>query len=122
MKRRLPVCALIALLAAPPAHAVVLVEDTPMILQQIKDAFVQGQQYAKQLEQLRTEAQTLGYTINEFEALVAAPNLANAMGLMGTLGISDPLPVSPYAIQGLVSGQGGINGAFGALSSYANSS
>ena len=53
--------------------------------------------------------------------MIADPNLANAMGLLQTLGMSDPLPVSPYAMQSLVTGQGGLSGALGNLSGLVSS-
>ena len=44
------------------------------------------------------------------------------MALMNELGISDPLPINPGAITGLINGSGGINGFLGNLSNLANSS
>ena len=44
------------------------------------------------------------------------------MALLGQVGIENPLPVSPYAIQGLLNGRSGISGTLGALSTLSNSS
>ena len=42
--------------------------------------------------------------------------------MLGQVGIDNPLPVSPYAIQTLLNGQGGISGTLGALGTLSNSS
>jgi hypothetical protein len=113
---RIPAALGAALACTVPAHAVVPVEDIPSLFQEVKSYVHELQAYGTQLEQLKTEAQTLGYTVNQFNALVANPSLANAVGLLGRVGINDPLPVSPYAIQGLISGRGSLNGTLGGLS------
>jgi hypothetical protein len=81
--------------------------------QMLKDAVTQAQQLA-------TTAQQLQWQINEFQSFVQSPNLGAAMGLMQQFGITNPLPINPMAIEGLLNGAGGINGALGALSGLAN--
>lgn len=89
--------------------------DIKSIMQEIKA-------YSTQLQQLQTAVQQVMWATQTYQSLVAHPNLGSAMGLMGTLGIQDPLPVNPYAVQGLLNGSGGISGSLGALSSLANTS
>jgi hypothetical protein len=81
--------------------------------QMLKDAVMQAQQLA-------TTAQQLQWQINEFESFVQSPNLGAAMGLMQQFGITNPLPVNPMAIEGLLNGSGGINGALSGLANSAH--
>lgn len=108
--------AALTLLSAEPAHAMITVIDPTEIGQTINLLKQQVQSYAAQLQQLQQAAQQVEWTVNTFNSLVAHPNLGAVMGLMNQLGIQDPLPVNPYAVQGLINGTGGINGALGALS------
>jgi hypothetical protein len=105
-----------------PAHALIptdsLAEDIALAKSYIQDL----KNYAAQLQQLQQAVQQVEWATREFNALVANPNLANAMGLLQVLGIQNPLPVSPYAVQALITGQGGISGTLGTLSTFANSS
>lgn len=104
-----------------PARAQIAVEDFAQLRQTLINYGVQLKQAATEVQQLTTEAQQLGYAISTFESLVANPNLANALGLLQQLGVTDPLPVDPYTLQSLVSGYGGIPGKLGVLSNLANS-
>ena len=54
------------------------------------------------------------------QSFIQDPNLGTAMALMNMVGIDNPLPINPYAVQSLVSGYGGMNslsGLTGKLSS-----
>lgn len=114
--------AMLALLAAVPAHAMITVIDPTEIGQTINLLKQQIQSYATQLQQLQQAAQQVEWTVNTFNSLVAHPNLGAVMGLMNQLGIQDPLPIDPFAAQQLISGYGGISGKLGALSQLANTS
>jgi hypothetical protein len=74
----------------------------------------QAQQYAVQGQQYLTEATQLA-------AFVHDPNLGAAMGLLNAAGLGNSLPVSPYAVMGVVNGvsygNGGIPNIAGVLGS-----
>ncbi len=74
----------------------------------------QAQQYATQLQQYANE-------LAMFISFVHNPSLGTAMGLMSTAGLSNGLPINPYAVLGLVNGfaygQGGIPEIGGIMSS-----
>lgn len=122
MKRAIIAAAIAAGLWAPAARADgVPVIDINAIAQRYQSIAQELKDAAVQVQQLQAAAQQVGWAVNTFNSLVAHPNLPNAMGLLSAVGIEDPLPVSPYAIQGLISGQGGISGSLGALSSLSTS-
>lgn len=119
-----------ALLCVPcAAHAQIPVTDVANLQQQVmhyaqmlKDYAQQAASYARQGQQLAQEAQSVALATQQLQAFVQNPNLGAAMGLMNMAGIQNPLPFSPYAVQGLFSGQGGISGAMGALSLFSSGS
>jgi hypothetical protein len=90
--------------------------------QMLKDYAQQGLAYARQGQQLEQEVQSTLTLEQQLQAFVQNPNLGSAMGLMSMAGLQNPLPINPYAVQGLLSGQGGISGAFGQLSSLSTGS
>jgi conjugal transfer/entry exclusion protein len=104
------------------AHAMITVIDPTEIGQTINLLKQQIQSYATQLQQLQQAAMQVEWTVNTFNSLVEHPNLGAVLGMMNQLGVNDPLPVDPYALQGLINGSGGINGALGMLSTLSNSS
>ena len=61
-----------------------------------------------QLQQLQQELQTVQWVAQTGQALIQNPNLGTVMALAGQLGLNNDLPISPYAVQGLVSGYGGM--------------
>ena len=90
--------------------------------QQLKDSAQGLLDYARQGEQLMQETQMVTQEVAMLNSFVQNPNLGSAMGLMSMAGLQNPLPVNPYAVQGLLSGQGGISGALGQLSSLSTGS
>jgi hypothetical protein len=83
---------------------------------------VQAQQYAMQGQQYLVEAEQL-------LAFVHNPTLGAAMGMLNAAGLGSSMPVSPYAVMGLVNGTafggGGmpnIAGIFGPLAALSGSS
>ena len=108
--------------------------DASSITQQVKSYLQDLKNYAVYLQQLQQAVQQVQWATTTAQALIQNPNLGAAMGLMNALGVSDPLPVNPSAITGLINGAGGIgaggvngvlggiNGALGNLSNLANSS
>jgi Skp family chaperone for outer membrane proteins len=121
MRRALIIGTVLAGAWMPAAQAQVPTIDTAAIAQLFQQYSTELKQLATEGQQLETQAQQLGWAVNTFNSLVAHPNLATAMGLLNQFGVSNPLPVNPYAIQSLINGQGGINGSLGALSALANS-
>jgi hypothetical protein len=120
---------MLALVIVPrPAGAIVLVEDIPAITQQIKSLAQDLKAYEVYVQQLQQAVQQVEWASSTFESLVAHPSLPSAMAAMGMAGIENPLPVSPYAVQGLISGYGGAGGLsaitsrLGALGGLVNSS
>jgi hypothetical protein len=134
--RRVCLLAGISILAASgTARAQVIVEDPAALIdwgtsiadqvkqyaletkQYIGEEFswvTQAQQYAMQGQQYLTEATQLA-------AFVHNPNLGTAMGLLNAAGLGNSLPVSPYAVMGVVNGfsysANGIPAISGILSS-----
>jgi type IV secretion system protein VirB5 len=110
------------LLLPGKAEAQIPVTDAASLLEEAKQLEQDLKSYATQLQQLQQEVQQVTWLANTFESFNHNPSLGGAMGLLQALGIQDPLPVSPYAIQGLLNGQGGISGTLGNLSALSNSS
>jgi hypothetical protein len=107
--------------------------DPTSIAQRVKSYLQDLKNYAVYLQQLQQAVQQVQWATTTAQALIQNPNLGAAMGLMNALGVSDPLPVNPSAITGLINGGGigaggvngvlgGFNGALGNLSNLANSS
>ena len=105
-----------------PAEAEIPVIDSTNLAQQIKGYLQDLKGYATQLQQLQQEMQQVQWLISTYQSFVHDPSLGGAMALLNQVGIDNPLPVNPYAIQTLLNGQGGISGTLGALSTLSNSS
>jgi type IV secretion system protein VirB5 len=112
----------LAAMTCPRAEAQIPVTDVASLGQEIKSYLQDLKGYATQLQQLQQAVQQVQWAISTYESFVHDPSLGGAMALLGQVGIDNPLPVSPYAIQGLLNGQGGISGTLGALSTLSNSS
>jgi conjugal transfer/entry exclusion protein len=112
----------LALIACPPVDAQLPVIDSSNLVQQIKGYLQDLKSYATQLQQLQQEVQQVQWLISTYQSFVHDPSLGGAMALLNQVGIDNPLPVNPYAIQTLLNGQGGISGALGGLSTLSNSS
>lgn len=108
--------AVTAILAGSPAFAQLAVVDPVEIAATLKTYYQQVQSYLTQVQQLAQEIQTAANTANMLNSFVQNPNLGSALGVLNAAGVASPLPVSPYAVQGLLSGQGGVTGALGNLS------
>lgn len=131
LARLLAPLSIFAALAIPlsPARAQIPVTDLGNLGQQIlqygqmlKDYAQQGLDYARQGQQLAQETQMVTNEVAMLNSFVQNPNLGSAMGLMSMAGLENPLPINPYAVQGLLSGQGGISGALGQLGSLSTGS
>lgn len=51
-----------------------------------------------------------------YQAITGVRDLGSAMAALNMVGIQNPMPVNPYAVQNLISGTGGISGMSSALS------
>ena len=95
----------------PVTDGAALVQWGTSIKNEILQYTLQAKQYVSQqlawtvqLKQYATEAQTAATEAEQLAAFVHAPNLGAAMGLLNQAGLGNALPVSPYAVEGLVGG------------------
>lgn len=107
---------------APPARAQIAVIDISSIveeiqiiynqvksfLQDIQAYLLQYQQYFTEVKELAEDIQTVANLVMLADNFVHNPSLGAAMGLLAVAGINLDLPVNPMAIQGLISGYGGM--------------
>lgn len=125
MKRILLAAVCLAVLTGP-ANAVIVVEDPASIVQQVKGYLQDIKGYALQAQQYQVEAQQYFTELQQLNALVHDPSLGNAMAILQTEGLTNDLPINPYALQQLTSGYGGgiqaLVGKLSALGSLANGS
>jgi hypothetical protein len=98
----------IAIVLAGPAAAQTPVVDMTQAMNMIKD-LQQGAQQLGQLEQQLTQLQQTYY------AFTHVSDLGSLMNAMQQLGIENPLPINPSAVQGLMNGTGSAQGMIGSL-------
>jgi Type IV secretion system proteins len=123
MRKTLLAASLLAgCLMAQPSRAQIAVQDQANLVQQAKDYLQILKSYALQAQQYAAQAQQLETEITQLESFIQNPNLGAAMGLMQTAGLTSAIPINPYAVQSIVSGSGGVQGTFGALSGLMNGS
>lgn len=80
----------------------------------------QGKELAAYGKQL-AEAQRIYFQAKSaYDAITGVRDLGSAVYAMSVLGISNPLPVNPYALQGLMNGSGGANGMLYSVGSLYN--
>lgn len=106
--KRILLASVAAVALAGPAVAQVSVFDSTQAMNMIKD-LQQGAQQLGQLEQQLTQLQQTYY------ALAHLTDLGSVVNAMNALGIQNPLPVNPAAIQGLLNGTGSTQGMLGSL-------
>ncbi len=131
MKNLLLTTAIISSLAIRPAHALFGMGDIVMdieteiatlntYLQDVKIWIDDELSGLRQAEQLIHEIQTDLSTAATLYNLTNQPALGAIMSVLGMVGLTNDLPVSPYALMGLMSGYGGlgsVNGFASAASS-----
>lgn len=118
MKRALlAACAAIAL--ATPARAQWAVIDVAKIAQdethQFQTIAQWGMQAANMAREIQGGVQRLQQLQAAYAAITRVTDLGSAVSALGLLGIRNPLPVNPYALQGLLNGRGGAQGMLGSL-------
>jgi len=111
-----------ALFAGREAHGQIPVIDNSSLVQEVKSYLQELKSYATQLQQLEEAAQQVQWAASTYESFVHSPNLGTATALLGQVGIQNPLPFSPYTVQGLIDGRSGLTGALGSLGALSNSS
>jgi type IV secretion system protein VirB5 len=100
--------------AVPQVHAQWAVIDNANLTQMIH----QVQQAAEQIQLLQQQVQTV---MSVYNAISHVTDLGSAVSALGLLGIQNPLPVNPYAVQNLLSGRGSITGMSASIGSLFNS-
>ena len=90
-------------------NCALLTTQMQQYMSQIQEAGQQLQQLTQQYNEAVLQYQQLVNTYNTFTHIT---NLAGAVGALAQLGIQNPLPVNPWAVQQLFSG-GSINGISG---------
>lgn len=115
MKLRFALLAGIALVS--PAHAQWEVTDPGSYIIQnlgIANQVKELAAWAKQFAQLEAQYQQLQMT---YYSLAHVTDLGSAVNALGMMGIRNPLPVNPYAVQGLMNGTGGVGGMSASIGS-----
>jgi type IV secretion system protein VirB5 len=100
--------------AVPQVQAQWAVIDNANLTQMIR----QVQQAAEQIQLLQQQVQTV---MSVYNAISHVTDLGSAVSALGLLGIQNPLPVNPYAVQNLLSGRGSITGMSASIGSLFNS-
>lgn len=113
-----------AVLVTPrPASALFGAGDTVYCVncsQEMQEVIRWGQQaadMAKQIGQMYAQYQQL---VAIYGAFTRITDLNTAVAALGMVGIQNPLPVNPSAVQGLMNGTGGANGMIGSIGSLFN--
>ena len=113
MKRLLLVGAFGAAMLCGPARA-----DLPVIdgasLAQLMNQVRQGAQELTTLQSQLTQLMTVCNAISH------VTDLGSAVSALGMLGIQNPLPVNPYAVESLINGSGSVAGMSGSIGSLFN--
>jgi hypothetical protein len=104
------------------AKAQIPVTDAASILQQVKSYAQDIKSYALQAQQYATQALQYQQEVEQYIAFVHDPTLGAAMGLINQMGLGNSLPLNPYALQQLTSGNGGLMANLGALGNLTNGS
>lgn len=114
MRRGLLIGICVLLVPLVPARADVPVIDGMSIAQLVK----QVQQAAQQIQLLQQQVQQV---MSIYNAVSHVTDLGSAVSALGLLGIQNPLPVNPYAVQSLLNGTGSVEGMAGSIGSLFNS-
>jgi type IV secretion system protein VirB5 len=112
--KRLLLIAMATLLHLGPAHAQMPVIDGASVAQ----LMAQVRQAAQQIQLLQQQVQQV---MSIYNAVAHVTDLGSAVSALGMLGIQNPLPVNPYAVQSLLNGRGSVEGMAGSIGSLFNS-
>jgi hypothetical protein len=104
----------------PTFDAANAIAQGKQLLQSLKDYGLQLEQYTTQVRQAATEASQLVQLTTQVASTIQHPSLGGAMALMGQFGISNPLPINPYAVMSLTSGLNSGAGLQGIMNNLGN--
>ncbi len=114
MIRRLALASSAALLALPlSARADAPVIDVANIKNQIVEHVETLAKWGAQLSAMEAQLQQL---MSAYQAITNVRDMGSAMAALNMVGIQNPMPINPYAVQNLISGTGGMSGISSALS------
>ena len=103
------------------ADAQLLVNDPIQTLIAQSSWLKQAADMAKQAADMATQIRQYTAMLNQAQAAYYAvthvTDLGTAVGALGALGIQNPLPINPYALQSLLNGSGGVQGGVSSLAS-----
>lgn len=85
---------------------------------QARQLFQELKSYGVQLQQLQHEISSAVSLATTAASLIQHPSLGAVMGLANMVGIDNPLPINPYAVQGMLSGYGGMNSMSGLVGKF----
>lgn len=111
MIRRLAVTAAALVALAGPARA--QCGDCAKEWTQVQGWMTQTANVGRQISQ---GIQQIQLARSQILAFTNVRDLGSAMSALGMVGIQNPLPVNPWAVQGLISGTGGVSGLGSSLS------
>ena len=91
--------------------------------QEVTEVIREGKRALEVAKQIGQGAQMIGQGVqqiqiarNTFDAFTNIHDLGSAVGAFGLLGIHNPLPINPYALQRLLDGTGGAEGMISSMS------
>jgi type IV secretion system protein VirB5 len=111
--KRVVLAGVCALALMSPARADLPVIDNASLAQLF-------QQVKQGLQELQLLQQQLEQVMAVYNSLSHVTDLANAVGVLQTLGIQNPLPVNIGAVQGLLAGTGSTQGMLGSIGGLFN--
>ncbi|MBY0331607.1 MAG: type IV secretion system protein [Acetobacteraceae bacterium] len=88
----------------------------PTCRQELTDNLAWAQQAADMVRQLQQMKQQYDQLVMTYQAITRVTDLGSAVAALNMLGIRNPLPINPYAAQGLLNGTGGAGGMLNSLS------
>jgi conjugal transfer/entry exclusion protein len=118
--RRLLLASVIAMTTTTTAHAQLAVFDNMAWVQEVKSYLQDLEGYAVQLRQLQQQVQTVQWVATTAAGLIHNPSLGGVMTLLNMTGLSNDLPLNPYALHNLATGYGGIGSISSKLGSLGN--
>ena len=78
-------------------------------------------QVRQSLQQIQLMQSQLQQVMAVYNSISSVRNLGGALSAASTLGLTNSMPISPFAVQSLLNGTGNVNGMLGSISSLFNS-
>lgn len=114
MKRHFAIAAALCVLTTGAGAQIAVTDIGSHILEQIGIS-KQVEQVAQAVAQLRMLENSYMQLQMTYYALSHVTDLGSAVGALGVVGIRNPLPINPYAVQNLMNGNGGVMGMSSSL-------